>query len=1393
MKKIVLLGFLCLFLIYSAFGQEQRKRRSNNGVADRVLVDDDANTTKLGAHSVRLPPSPTASSLAKFIDVPVSYFTGAAEVSIPLLDITEKELAVNVSLSYHASGLRVDDIAGWVGTGWALNTGGVITRTVRGRPDELQNGFLTKYDQIQYIAGNFATLDLNQYHGILEEYESGSYDSEPDVFFFSCGGYSGKFHLAPNGKIVMLPFQKIDITVQFDGSSHISGFLVKTPNGTKYNFNVSERNTTQIPNGGSPDPYNSAWYLGNIQSKNGYSITFEYEEHALKYKTNVSASHIQGSSSGCAPGQEFMTVSNTTVFNAKKIKKILSSNGYAEFFTSYDRQDLANLTDDKKLDRVELRNASGGLVKSFQLNYGYFNAYNGNKRLKLTSVKELGDNGCELPGHVFTYDETNVPPQGSFAQDRWGFYNGKTQNSVLYPAMNNYIDPINPNTPLPGADRSTDVAYLQGGILKKITYPGGGSTSFEYEPHAATFDGVFQSVGGLRVKRIIHDNLLGNSFRKVFSYEQPTIGYVPRYDYVQSTKVIGPSQNECRYLVRSATGTSAPGTGEHIFYGKVTELGDENGVNGKTEYTFELSPNSAINAYPYGAKTDNSWKNGLIKEKNIAKSGSSVLKEITNYTTDAGQPEVTANAYSMKGFKIGKNHDVFGLFSGNNNLDYVGKFFMDPMDVFSRWLYVRKTTNNIYDENDQAKVNAVVKDIYYENATHAQITKTVTTDSKGASVETTYKYPQDFASSAPYNEMVSNFIIDPIIEQQEKVGGSNTHYTRTDFEKINNLYLPKRTKTRIGAGTEYEEMVVDTYDDRGNITQYRDKSGIITKLDWHLAAGKKDLMQNRILGYGTSMAQTISYDYKPMVGMSLEVDASNRSIYYNYDNFSRLLDIRENAANGNLLKSFVYKYGSVAGCTTSGALVTTTPNVTAPATPGLTGGCTPPAAPTINNPSGSTTVCAATNTSVTLTATNYTGTITWFKDGSTFATNVASIAPTQPGTYTASYVSTAGCTSNISTAVVLTQAAGCTSGGALTLSIWKAGNSTTRTKIQDLVEGAQINLSAFGGSQANWFVAVAGQVTNSGAANYYNQIELHMTRTGSATEGWGPENVGGGDGGPYGLYGRDGGVTPVTGTYSINAKSWYGTTQLQSKTINFSIVSCAAPAAPTLSAPGTTVCAASGTSVVITASNYSGGTLTWYKNGAQIATNVTSITRSDAGSYTVTTTIAGGCTSAQSSAVTLTQSANCGGTCYELSLASNSMRLSNHNGLVKVKNSDNTSSQIWKIESAGSGYVKLVSQGGTNAGYVLGVRSQGLSEGNPVDLQASATGDHQLWLQTAMSGADAGRYKFERKGTTLRMGSTRNWGGGILGDGESDITITADPTDAFGANKWVLTTKTCPN
>src|SRR5215472_6202424 len=74
-----------------------------------------------------IPPSPNAAALMKFTDIPVSTYTGTADITVPIYTIKAKGVTVPVSLSYHTGGIRLSEEASWVGLGWALNAGGRIS------------------------------------------------------------------------------------------------------------------------------------------------------------------------------------------------------------------------------------------------------------------------------------------------------------------------------------------------------------------------------------------------------------------------------------------------------------------------------------------------------------------------------------------------------------------------------------------------------------------------------------------------------------------------------------------------------------------------------------------------------------------------------------------------------------------------------------------------------------------------------------------------------------------------------------------------------------------------------------------------------------------------------------------------------------------------------------------------------------------------------------------------------------------------------------------------------------------------------------------------------------------------------------------------------------------
>ncbi|MCB0634102.1 MAG: hypothetical protein KDD15_30435, partial [Lewinella sp.] len=81
-------------------------------------------------------PPPNVGALGKFIDIPVNLAQGVPQIGIPIYNLAEGPLSLPISLDYHASGIRVAELASWVGIGWNLRAGGMVSRTVMGIPDE---------------------------------------------------------------------------------------------------------------------------------------------------------------------------------------------------------------------------------------------------------------------------------------------------------------------------------------------------------------------------------------------------------------------------------------------------------------------------------------------------------------------------------------------------------------------------------------------------------------------------------------------------------------------------------------------------------------------------------------------------------------------------------------------------------------------------------------------------------------------------------------------------------------------------------------------------------------------------------------------------------------------------------------------------------------------------------------------------------------------------------------------------------------------------------------------------------------------------------------------------------------------------------------------------------
>jgi hypothetical protein len=155
-------------------------------------------------------PSPNAASLGLYGEVPVSLYTGTPNIDIPLYTLEEGKIKVPISLSYHASGVRVNQHPGWVGLNWNLNAGGAITRVVRGTPDDYNDGSVKGF-YFTYSSLQNSNWETREY--VKAVAPIAATDTEPDEFKFNFLNFSGSFFINEMGKISVKSNHNLKVSI----------------------------------------------------------------------------------------------------------------------------------------------------------------------------------------------------------------------------------------------------------------------------------------------------------------------------------------------------------------------------------------------------------------------------------------------------------------------------------------------------------------------------------------------------------------------------------------------------------------------------------------------------------------------------------------------------------------------------------------------------------------------------------------------------------------------------------------------------------------------------------------------------------------------------------------------------------------------------------------------------------------------------------------------------------------------------------------------------------------------------------------------------------------------------------------------------------------------------
>ncbi|WEK35403.1 MAG: hypothetical protein P0Y53_23165 [Candidatus Pseudobacter hemicellulosilyticus] len=381
-------------------------------------------------HQNKNPSSPTAASLSRYADFPVDYFSGSVNVSIPLADLQVDGFQLPVTLSNLPTGIRVMSCASWVGTGWSLLAGGVITRNVVDVPDDRENfangtgySYVKDKQTVLHQGSDPNVVVTKPPFNIMQEVQETDdvanawrlwalkdeancvgagqhYDTEPDVFSFNFLGRSGKFFISADKQVIQAVHSNLKFelnyvnTTDFDRQNSLKGITITDENGVKYFFDQTEYTSNRTlsyrynlntpyagPSWGAGFNF-SAWYLSKILLTNNEEILFSYSEENQKFPY-VFRSHSIRNSPGAdgdaadnvlGPNDnwpQMSAASSTFEQDAKRLTAIESRLWKVEFIAAHQRLEVEGAAALTSINLYAKQGQASTMVRQWKFNTRY--------------------------------------------------------------------------------------------------------------------------------------------------------------------------------------------------------------------------------------------------------------------------------------------------------------------------------------------------------------------------------------------------------------------------------------------------------------------------------------------------------------------------------------------------------------------------------------------------------------------------------------------------------------------------------------------------------------------------------------------------------------------------------------------------------------------------------------------------------------------------------------------------------------------------------------------------------------------------------------------------------------------------------------------------------------
>lgn len=832
------------------------------------------------------------------------------------------------------------------------------------------------------------------------------YDTAPDKFIFNFPGCSGCFYLNEKGEWAVRSSRKISVTMlgfnlspfkknlkqrEFTG---FGGFMLTTEDGVKYIFGLENPTLDKSKvNENCPLEYSidifsqhhnywyaTAWYLSKIILPNNHTIKFNYERVnyiCQMYRSTYNRLTIQETGSGfwgteieCMQSDyprentsysgklispvylSKITAPDSTTINFSRLRStdremsypvrifewasslFHGEEGFMYYVTEPGQKDISYCISQlnwQKLNTIiiqNLNNSSGSLIYEFR--YGNHPT----ERLLLTELRKTYSYD-PICSYQFEYNNPEkLPVYLTEETDHWGFNNGvKISNFGGLEELRKFAD-----------KRRPDSEKMKYGSLKKIIYPTGGYSRFEYEPHS--YSKVVNSdrrslrhlradsiAGGLRIKKIINSDT-GTSDGEYLSKEYFYTGnfldggnrssgilgrdiqYLFEGYTVRSYNAADTEARMSIFSLQSILPSCENSYGTHIGYSEVVEK----------------NANGSLSVFRFSNFDDGIFDNPPECV---------IQKSMTNYEPSAGKE-------MERGLLKSEEH-----YTSDLQLSY-RKSITYERDMSPDTAYVRAMTGSIanfcnmghysYDEGAAWKIYTYsmreksIEEYFYElngNRYSKNSTTLAYNENKQLAEKTTTRYPNNITDKTSYRYLPDKPIFN-LLSESKKYTFVSGDTCASEIKKYRythiagtNCYVPTMEQISVN-GVAKERSY--TYDKKGRMTSKKEgnlttvyvwgykRKFVVAKieglglnsvqqtlgdLDLFAAADTPDYSKIDALRSKYPGAQVTSWHYSPFLGVTSETGPSGRTVYFEYT--KGMLSAKKDES-GNLIEAYQYKF-----------------------------------------------------------------------------------------------------------------------------------------------------------------------------------------------------------------------------------------------------------------------------------------------------------------------------------------------------------------------------------------------------------------------------------------------------------------------------------------------------